>query len=70
MLQIVGPNTIFLPTKLPRYIFIALAVYIARRFAPTSFTALNPMITLSRALIGIYHCDWEGLKYYPIWLIG
>lgn len=45
-------------------------VYIGRRYAPTSGTALNAWITLSRALIGIFHCDFEGLKYYFWWVLG
>lgn len=45
-------------------------VYIGRKYAPSSGTALNAAITLSRAVLGIWYNDWEGLKYYGLWLIG
>lgn len=45
-------------------------VYIGRKYTPTAGTALNAFITLSRALIGIWYCDWQGLKYYLLWVIG
>lgn len=70
VLQVVGPNTIYTTKKFSRYIYIALQVYIGRRYAPTSGTALNACITLSRAVIGIWYADWEGLRYFLLWLIG
>lgn len=45
-------------------------VYIGRKYAPTSGTALNAAITLARAVLGIYYNDWEGVRYYFLWLIG
>lgn len=45
-------------------------VYIGRRYAPTSGTALNAWITLSRAIIGVFYCNFEGLKYFYLWAIG
>ena len=70
VLQVVGPNTIYTTKKLSRYLYIAFMVYIGRRFAPTSGTALNACITISRALMGIWYADWNGLKYYGLWLVG
>ena len=70
VLQVVGPNTIYTTKKFSRYLYIAFMVYIGRKFAPTSGTALNACITISRALMGIWYADWNGLKYYGLWLIG
>lgn len=58
VLQVVGPNTIYTTKKFSRYIYIALQVYIGRKYAPTSGTALNACITLSRAIMGIWYADW------------
>lgn len=70
VLQVVGPNTIYTTKKLSRYMYIAFQVYIGRRYTPTSGTALNACITLSRAIMGIWYADWDGLKYYGLWIIG
>lgn len=45
-------------------------IYLGRRFAVSSYTALNAWITLSRAIIGVWKNDWEGLQFYLLWLIG
>lgn len=70
VLQVVGPNTGYTTNRLSKFLYIAFMIYIGRRFAVTSYTALNAWITLSRAIIGIWKNDWEGLKYYLLWLIG
>lgn len=58
VLQVVGPNTIYTTKKFSRYIYIALMVYIGRKYAPTSGTALNACITLARAILGVWYADW------------
>jgi hypothetical protein len=47
-----------------------LIIYLGRRYALTSYTALNAWITLSRAIIGVWKDDWVGLKFFPLWAIG
>jgi glycerol uptake facilitator-like aquaporin len=70
VLQVVGPNTVYTTNRLSKYMYIGFMIYIGRRFAISSYTALNAWITLSRAIIGIWKDDWEGLKFYPLWIIG
>jgi glycerol uptake facilitator-like aquaporin len=70
VLQIVGPNTVFTTNRLSKFLYIGLMIHLGRRFAVTSFTALNAWITLSRAIIGVWNNDWVGLKYFHFWVIG
>lgn len=70
VLQVVGPNTTYTTNRMSKFIYIGLMIYIGRRYAISSYTALNAWITLSRAIIGVWNNDWVGLKFYLLWVIG
>jgi len=70
VLQVVGPNTSYTTNKLSKYMFIGFMIYVGRRYAISSYTALNAWITLSRAMIGIWKDNWQGLAYFPLWIMG
>lgn len=64
-----GPFT-FVESSGAKYFYIAVFVYIGRRFAVVSGNQINFALTLSQAFVGIPECDFQGFRYLFIWLIG
>ena len=60
----------FIDNKFAQFVYIATFVYVGRKFATLSSSQINVAVTFSRALIGIPYCNFDGLKYIYIWIIG
>ncbi len=69
ILYATGPFS-FITNNGAKYFFIAVFVYIGRRFAIISGNQINLALTISQAFIGFPLCDFKGFKYLYIWLIG
>lgn len=64
-----GPFT-FIESNGAKYFYIAVFVYIGRRFAVASGNQINLALTISQAFVGIPECDFQGFKHLFIWFVG
>jgi glycerol uptake facilitator-like aquaporin len=69
VLYATGPIS-FIEENSAKYFYIAVFVYIGRRFAAVSGNQINFALTISQAFVGIPQCDYQGFKYLFIWFIG
>ena len=69
VLYATGPVS-FIENSGAKYFYIAIFVYIGRRFAAVSGNQINFALTISQAFVGIPECNYQGFKYLFIWLIG
>ncbi len=69
VLYATGPAT-FIESNGAKYFYIAVFVYIGRRFAVASGNQINLALTISQAFVGIPECNFQGFKYLFIWFIG
>lgn len=64
-----GPYS-FIPTAGAKYFYIAVFVYIGRKFAASSGNQINIALTLSQAFVGMLRCNFTGFYYALAWLLG
>jgi glycerol uptake facilitator-like aquaporin len=64
-----GPYS-FIQNNGAKYCLIAVFIYIGRKFAVMSGNQINLALTLSRAVMGFSNCDYQGFKYFGVWVIG
>ena len=64
-----GPYS-FISSDGAKYFYIAVFVYIGRKFAPVSENQINVALTFSRAVVGLIKCEFTGLHYLLAWVVG
>lgn len=69
ILYVTGPYS-FIETSGGKFFFIAIFVYVGRRFAVMSGNQVNFALTIAQASIGIFECNFKGFQYLIVWLIG
>lgn len=69
ILYATGPYS-FIKNDGAKYVFIAIFVYIGRKFAVMSGNQINFALTVSQAFVGFYTCNFKGFLYLFVWLIG
>jgi glycerol uptake facilitator-like aquaporin len=69
ILYVTGPYS-FITNNGAKYCFIAVFIYIGRKFAVMSGNQINLALTLSQAFVGFSNCDFMGFKYFIVWVIG
>ena len=70
VLKITGPNTSYSSNTLDKQIIILVFAYLCGMYAPSSCFSGNLGFTIPRAVLGLFLCDHEGLRYCILWVIG
>jgi glycerol uptake facilitator-like aquaporin len=60
----------FIQNNGAKYVYIAIFVYIGRKFAASSANQINLALTFSQAFVGLFECDFRGFKFLIAWIIG